>query len=204
MSRWHGGIAGEAAGMRRLATAAVAAVWAGALLATSTASGSHLAKAFPSGCWIGKTPYGGTYASGPVKAKVTNGRQTIVLWVGADKPVAQAVGFITVTGVGAGTLEISGSNLSMKVKILGDYDLTGTASAVKVNGTYSMTGTAVGNGQFLPSVPVKLKYPVKNASLNVKTVTATHVSGLFGKAPWSVTRRPGAPSKNPAACANAA
>jgi hypothetical protein len=52
--------------------------------------------------------------------------------------------------------------------------------------------------------PVKLKHPVKNASLNIKNVTATHVSGLFGKAPWSVTRRPGAPSKRPAVGANAA
>jgi hypothetical protein len=90
------------------------------------------------------------------------------------------------------------------VKIRGDYDLTGTASAVKVNGSYSMTGTAHGTGQFLPTVPVKLEYPIKNAALKITTATPGRVTGLFGKAPWSATPRAGAPAKNPAACANAA
>ena len=180
-----------------LASAVVAA-------AGSTAAASTSAKAFPPGCWIGNTAYNGTYASGPVHAKVTNGKQTFVLWVGSDKPAAHAVGFLSVTGSGTGTLKISGSTLSLKVKILGEYDLTGTAAAVKVNGTYSMTGTAHGTGQFLPSIPVKLKFPVKNASLAIQTVTAQKVTGVFGKAAWKATRRAGAASTNPAACANAA
>jgi hypothetical protein len=37
---------------------------------SATAGGSTHAKAFPAGCWIGKTPFSGTYATGPVKAKV--------------------------------------------------------------------------------------------------------------------------------------
>jgi hypothetical protein len=170
----------------------------------ASASGSTHAKAFPAGCWIGKTPYSGTYASGPVKAKVTNGKQTFVLWVASTKPGADAVGFIKVTGIGSGGLRVTGSELALEVKILGDYDLTGTSSAVKANGTYSMTGTAHGTGQFLPTVPVKLKYPVKNVPLAIESVTPTRVSGLFGKAPWSATLRPGAASKSPTTCANAA
>jgi len=175
-----------------------------AVFVAPAATSAPASKAVPAGCWIGKSTYKGTYASGPVKATVTNGKQTFVLWVGSDKPAAQAVGLLTVTGIGSGTLTISGSKLALKVKILGDYDLTGTAGAVKVNGTYSMTGTAKGSGQFLPSVPVKLKFPVKNAPLTIATVTPGKVAGVFGKAPWSATRRAGAPSKSPAACANAA
>jgi hypothetical protein len=72
------------------------------LAVTATAYGGPGAKAFQSGCWIGKSAYSGTYASGPVRARVTNGKQTMVLWVGPDK--ANAVGFLTVTGVGTGTL----------------------------------------------------------------------------------------------------
>jgi len=180
-----------------LASAVVAAT-------VATAAASPSGKAFPPGCWIGKSAYNGTYAVGPVKAKVSNGKQTSLLWVGSDKPVAEVFGFLTLSGAGSGTLKISGSSLSMKVKILGDYDLTGTAAAVKANGTDSMTGTARGTGQFLPSVPVKLKYPVKNAPLTIQTVTAQKVTGVFGKAPWKATRRGGAAAKSPAACASAA
>ena len=171
--------------------------------AAASAGASTDAKAFPVGCWIGKSAYNGTYAAGPVKAKIANGKQTFALWVVSAKPTPHAVGFLTVTGAGAGTLTISGSTLSLKVKILGDYDLTGTPSAVKVNGTYSMTGTAHGTGQFLPSVPVKLKFPVKNAPLTIQTVTPQKVTGVFGKAPWSATLRAGPPSKSAAACAAA-
>lgn len=187
----------------RYAAAAALSI-AVAILAAPAATSAPSGKAFPPGCWIGKRAYNGTYASGPVKAKVTNGKQTFALWVGSDKPAAQAVGFLTVSGDGAGTLKISGSTLALKVKILGDYDLTGTAGAVKVNGVYKMTGTAKGSGQFLPSVPVNLKFPVKNAPLTILTVAPGKVAGVFGKAPWSATRRSGAPSKNPVTCAHAA
>jgi hypothetical protein len=67
-----------------------------------------------------------------------------------------------------------------------------------------LTGTAKGTGQFLPDVPVKLKYPVKNAALTIQTAAPLKVSGVLGKAPWTVTRRAGAPSKNPQACSDAA
>jgi hypothetical protein len=187
---------------RNACLASAGALATAVVLAAAPAQGSQLAKAFPAGCWIGKAGYSGTYASGPMQAKVTNGTQSFVLWVSKDG--ADAIGFILVKGSGAGTLKVSGSTLALKVKILGDYDLTGTASAVKANGFYSMTGTAKGTGQFLPSVPVKLKYPVKNAAVTLKTVTQQKVTGLFGKAPWSATRRAGAPSKAPDACSDAA
>jgi hypothetical protein len=188
---------------RATAIAGVTLIALAAALTTGPARGGPVAKAFPSGCWIGSQPYSGTYASGPVNAKVTNGKLKIVVWVGSDKPVAQAVGFMTVTGAGSGSLTVAGSKLTLKVKILGDYDLTGTASAVKVNGTYAMTGIAYGSGQFLPNVPVKLKFPVKNLPLQVASVAPTHVSGLFGKAPWSATRHAGSASKSPGACSSA-
>jgi hypothetical protein len=188
--------------MRSLRTVALAAVTIAAIAVAPPATSMPRAKAFPPGCWTGKSAYSGTYASGPVKATVTNGTQTFVLWV--SKNGADAVGYVLVKGAGAGTLQISGSTLSLKVKILGDYDLTGTASAVKANGFYSMTGTAKGTGQFLPSIPVRLKYPVKGAGVTVKTVTPGRVTGVFGKAPWSVTRRTDAPSTDTAACTNAA
>lgn len=188
-------------GARTLLLGALSLVGAAALAAAPARSAPE-AKAFPAGCWIGKAAYSGAYASGPVNAKVTNGTQTFALWVSKDG--ADAVGFIVVKGTGAGTMKISGSTLALQVKILGDYDLTGTASSVKVNGFYSMTGTAKGTGQFLPSIPVKLKYPIKNASLVIKAVTPGKVSGFFGKAPWSATLRSGAPSKSPEACSSAA
>jgi hypothetical protein len=126
---------------RRLVALGVVAVLAVALLGHSAPAATR-AKAFPAGCWIGKSKYSGSYASGPVKAKVTNGKQTFVLWVGPGG--SAAVGFLTVTGIGAGSLRIAGSELALEVKILGDFDLTGSAGDVHVNGTYSMTGTTWG------------------------------------------------------------
>jgi hypothetical protein len=180
--------------------ALLATAFAFAVLSASAAQSSPLAKAFPAGCWIGKSTYGGTYATGPVKGKVTNGKQTFVLWVG---PAGSAVGFLTVTGIGTGALRVAGSELALEVKILGDYDLTGTAADVEVNGSYSMTGTALGTGQLAGEFPVKIKRPVKGV-LTIKTVSPQKVTGAFAKAPWSATRRAGAPSKRPDACANAA
>jgi hypothetical protein len=175
------------------------------VVVASTPAGSVSAKTFPAGCWIGKTSYGGTYASGGVNAKVTNGKQTFVLWVSnASSPLARvAVGYIKQSGSGFGTLTISGSKLALQLKIAGDYELNGSASHVVATGRYTLTGVAKGTGQFLPSIPVKLRYPVNGAVLTVKTVTATKVSGLFLKAPWSATKRAGAPSKSADACSDA-
>jgi hypothetical protein len=183
--------------------AAFAAATLTALLIAAPAPASTQAKAFPPGCWIGSRPYTGTYASGPVKAKVENGKLKLALWVGTG-PSPAAVGFMTVTGIGSGSLTVAGSELVLEVKVLGDYDLTGTASAVKVNGTFSITGNAIGSGQFEGTYPVKSKYPVHDKLLTIQTVSPTHVTGFFGKAPWTVTRRAGAPSKDPQACAKAA
>ncbi len=188
---------------RGLRAAGLAAALA-ALVAATPAPASREAKAFPPGCWIGKQPFTGTFGSGPVKAKVTNGKLKFALWVGAAKK--DAVGWMTFTGIGAGSLKIGDSELVLEVKILGDYDLTGSPSAVKVNGTFSMTGTAEGTGQFGGSYPVKIKDPVKNAPLTILTVSPTKVTGLLdkGKVPWSATRLGGAPAKNPGTCSKAA
>jgi hypothetical protein len=61
----------------------------------------------------------------------------------------------------------------------------------------------VGTGNFAGSFPVKIKRPVKGA-LTIQTATARRVTGLFGKAPWSATKRGGSPAGNPEACGNAA
>jgi hypothetical protein len=197
------GIGGRLERAVELSAAALAVAVLAALLAATPAPASTEAKAFPPGCWIGARPFTGTFANGPAKAKVTDGKLKLVVWVGG-KP-AMAVGFLTFTGIGAGSLTVAGSELVLEVKIVGDYDLTGTPAAVKVNGTYSMIGSAIGSGQFAGTYPIKSKVPVKNALLTIKTVSATHVTGVFGQfGNWSATRRAGAPSKNAAACANAA
>jgi hypothetical protein len=184
----------------------IGALAAAAMLVAAPARSSPQAKAFPAGCWIGKTTYAGTFASGGVTGKVTNGKQTFVLWVanGATGPERVAVGFVKVTGKGSGTLTISGSKLSLDVKILGDYELNGSASHVVATGSYVYTGIAQGNGPFLPAVPVKLRFPVNGAVLAIQSVTPTRVSGRFLQAPWTATRHAGAAVKSAAACANAA
>ena len=185
--------------------AAVTLVGLTAASTTGPATAQPLAKAFPPGCWIGKATYGGTFASGGVTGKVTNGKQTFVLWVsgGATGPDRVAIGFIKVTGKGSGTLTVSGSKLALELKILGDYELNGSASHVVATGYYTYTGVAKGSGQFLPAIPVKLRFPVNDATLTIQTVTPTKVSGRFLKAPWTAMRHGGAAAKNAAACANA-
>jgi hypothetical protein len=137
-----------------------------------------------------------------VKAKVTNGKLRIALWVSPDKDPF-TVGFVDITGIGAGGMRIAGSELTLEVTITGDYDLTGTPAAVKANGTYRMKGTAMGTGQFPASVPVNLSFPVHNLRLTVTSVRPRRVTGLLGKAPWSATRRGGVAAKSAEACGNA-
>jgi hypothetical protein len=196
----------DALRQRVLRTAALTGVVAVGVLPAAAANGSPHVKAFPPGCWIGQTAYGGTFASGGVSGKVTNGKQTFVLWVsgGATALDRVAVGFIKVTGNGSGTLAISGSKLALQVKILGDYELNGSANHVVATGHYVYSGVAKGSGQFLPAIPVKLRFPVNDAPLTILTVTPTKVTGKFLKAPWAATRQRASLAKNAAACANAA
>lgn len=168
--------------------------------AFAASTGSSAGKAFPPGCWIGTTKYSGKSTIGPAKGAVSNGTQKIVLWVG---PGGSAVGALVVKGNATGTLQISGSTLAAKMKLLGDYDLTGTASEIAVNGTYRITGTAHGTGQLSGTFPIDVKTPVKG-TLVVGTVRPNRVTGHFRKAPWTATRRAGSAAKNPKACAEAA
>jgi hypothetical protein len=196
----------DAVRQRVLTTAALIGVVAVGALPAGAANGSPHVKAFPPGCWIGNTSYSGTYAAGAVTGKVTNGKQTFVLWVsnGATALDRVAVGFIKVTGSGSGTLTVSGSKLALQVKILGDYELNGSASHVVATGHYVYSGVAKGSGQFLPAIPVKLRFPVNDAPLTILTVTPTKITGKFLKAPWTATRRRASLAKSAAACANAA
>jgi hypothetical protein len=193
--------------MTRKATTLLAGLLAAgtaSVLLAGPAPARPLTKVFPAGCWIGSRTYSGTSTFGGAKARVTNGKVKFVLWVGKGGAGAHAVGYITVTGHGSGTLAVAGSELAMEVKILGDYDLSGSASAVKVNGTYSMKGVAVGTGQFGGSYPVDIKWPLKNVALKVTTLTARHATGVFfQKTPWTASKRGAAAGKSAAACANA-
>lgn len=169
-------------------------------LATAPARSSPQAKAFPAGCWIGKSSYSGKSAIGPAQGAVSHGTQSLVLWIGSS---GVAYGSLIVRGNATGTLEIGGSALAAEMKLRGDYSLTGTAWKVEVDGIYSITGTARGTGQLGGTFPIKLKTPVKG-TLVIKTVSPNRVTGHFRKAPWRVTRRTGTPSKNPKTCADAA
>ncbi len=171
-----------------------------AALATAPAWSSPQAKAFPAGCWIGKSSYSGKSAIGPAKGVVSHGTQSLVLWIGSS---GVAYGSLIVRGNATGTLEIAGSALAAEMKLRGDYSLTGTASEVEVDGLYSITGTARGTGQLGGTFPIKVKTPVKGV-LVVKNVSPNRVTGHFRKAPWSATRRTGTPSRNPNTCADAA
>jgi hypothetical protein len=165
-------------------------------LATAPAQSSPQAKAFPAGCWIGKSKYSGKSNIGPAKGAVSEGTQSLVLWVG---PQGVAFGSLFVTGNATGTFEVAGSALAAEMKLRGEYDLSGTAANVKVDGTYSITGTARGTGQLSGTFPIKLKVPV-HGTLVVKTVSPNRVTGHFRKAPWSATRRAGTPSKSAQKC----
>lgn len=188
---------------RVLATGLVAAA---ALAIAVTAPASALVKAFPSGCWIGSKAYSGAYKGGPLKANVTKGTLTFVLWVGkgATGPERSAFGFMKLTGNGSGTLTIGGSQLALQVKIRGNYTLSGSASHVVANGSYRYVGVAKGTGQFVPIAPVEFKVPLEDVPLTIQTVAHARVSGVLLKAPWTAVRRSGTAAKGPAACANAA
>jgi hypothetical protein len=169
-------------------------------LVTAPALSSPQAKAFPAGCWIGKSSYSGKSTVGPAKGAVSHGTQSLVLWIGKG---GMASGSLDVRGNATGTFEIGGSALAAEMKLRGDYTLTGISSKVDVDGIYSITGTARGTGQLSGTFPIKVKLPIKG-TLVVKAVSPNRVTGHFRKAPWSATRRAGAPSKDPKACVEAA
>lgn len=175
-------------------------ILAATALATAPAQSSPHAKAFPAGCWIGKSSYSGKSTVGPAKGAVSHGTQSLVLWIGAS---GVAYGSLIVRGNATGTFEVGGSALAAEMKLRGDYSLTGTSSEVEVDGTYSITGTSRGTGQLSGTFPIKLKMPIKG-TLAIKTVSPSGVTGHFRKAPWSATRRTGTPSKNPKTCVEAA
>ncbi len=183
--------------MSRVGCLVVATVLSAALAAVASAGPGT--KAFPAGCWIGTTTYGGTSTIGPAKGAVSKGTQKIILWIG---PGGSAVGALIVKGNATRTLKISGSALAAK-KLFGDYDLTGTASDVAVNGTYRITGTAHGTGQLSGTFPINVKTPVKGM-LAITIVKPNRVTGHFRKAPWTATRRAGSAAKNPKTCVEAA
>lgn len=140
--------------------------------------------AVPAGCWLGKGTHAGTFASGPVRGKVTNGTIELQLWVGKG---GSAVGLLRTGGIGKGTLTVSGSKLVLTVTMKGTFDVTGSASKLVVNGEDRWTGKAVGTGQFI-SVPVKLVLPVKKASLKVVAVTPSRVTFRYGETAFVAKR----------------
>lgn len=165
---------------------------AAALLALAATPGGWTAppKSVPPGCWLGTGTHAGTFASGPVKAKVTSGTIQLQLWVG--KGGADAVGLLKTGGIGKGTLAVSGSKLTLTIVMKGSFDVTGTASKLVVNGSDRWTGKAVGSGQFI-TVPVKLVLPVKNQPLTIVAVTPSRVTFRYGKAPFAAVRRKALP-----------
>ncbi|MGH3126598.1 MAG: hypothetical protein ACRDPX_01635 [Gaiellaceae bacterium] len=184
----------------RVQLCAALAILVATALATAPARSSPQGKAFPAGCWIGKSSYSGKSAIGPAKGAVSEGTQSLVLWIGSS---GVAYGSLIVRGNATGTFEIAGSALAAEMKLRGDYSLTGIASEVEVDGLYSITGTARGTGQLAGTFPIKVKMPI-TGTLVVKTVSPNRVTGHFRKAPWSTTRRTGTPSKNPKTCLDAA
>ncbi len=184
--------------MSRVGCLVVSTVLSAALAAV--ASAGLRTKSFPAGCWIGTTKYSGESTIGPAKGAVSKGTQKIILWVG---PGGSAIGALIVKGNATGTLEIAGSALAAEMKLIGDYDLTGTAAKVAVNGTYRITGTAHGTGQLSGTFPINVKTPVKGM-LAITIVKPNRVTGHFRKAPWTATRRAGSAAKNPKTCVEAA
>lgn len=169
--------------MRRRTLALVTSVLA-ALAAGSVGGAALDAGTVPAGCWLGKGSYSGTYASGPVTARVTSGTISLRLWVGKN---GDAVGLLDTGAVGKGNVKISGSTLALTVLMKGRFDVTGSTTKLVVNGKDRWKGKAVGKGQFL-TVPVDLTLPVKNASLAIVAATPSRVTFRYGKAAFVANR----------------
>ncbi|MCZ7588631.1 MAG: hypothetical protein M5U27_07180 [Gaiella sp.] len=156
-----------------------------ALVLAAGAPGAPRAAAIPSGCWLGKGVHAGTFASGPLKARVTSGTIQLHLWVG--KAGTDAVGLLRTGGVGKGSLSMSGSKLTLTVVMKGRFDVTGTPVKLVVNGKDTWNGKAVGSGRFL-TIPVSLQLPVKGAPLTIVAATPSRVTLRYGKAAFVATR----------------
>jgi hypothetical protein len=154
------------------------------LAAGSTSHAASDAGKIPAGCWLGKGVHGGTFASGPVKGKITSGTIELHLWVGKG---GDAVGLMRTGGIGKGTLSLSGSSLVLTVVMKGTFDVTGSATKLVVNGKDRWKGKAVGKGQFL-TVPVDFTFPVKKAPLEIVSVTQSRITLRYGKAPFVANR----------------
>ena len=156
------------------------------VLAIGVASAAPSAvHAIPPGCWLGKGVHSGTFASGPVKGKVTSGTIELHLWVG--KGGGDAIGLMRTGGIGKGTLSLSGSSLVLTVVMTGKFDVTGSATKLVVNGKDRWKGKAVGKGQFI-TVPIDFTLPVKKAPLEIVSVTPSRVTLRYGKAQFVASR----------------
>lgn len=141
--------------------------------------------AVPPGCWLGKGVHAGTFASGPVRGRVTSGTIDLHLWVG--KGGSDAVGLLRTGGIGKGSLAVAGSKLTLTVVMTGRFDVTGSATQLVVNGSDRWKGKAVGSGQFT-TLPVDLKLPVKKAPLTIVGVTPSRITLRYGKTLFTATR----------------
>lgn len=166
---------------RRLALACALAV----LGAVGSASASSGSAKIPAGCWLGKGVHAGTFASGPVKGRVSSGTIALQLWVG--KGGTDAVGLLTTGGIGNGSLSLSGSKLKLTVVMKGRFDVTGSATKLVVNGKDRWNGKATGTGQFT-SLPVSLELPVKGAPLAIVAVLPSRITLRYGKAAFVANR----------------
>jgi hypothetical protein len=163
---------------------AVVVLGAAALGAGASGEAASTAGKIPAGCWLGKGVHSGTFATGSVKGKVTSGTIELHLWVGKD---GDAVGLMRTGGIGKGTLKVAGSSLVLTVVMTGKFDVTGSATKLVVNGMDRWKGKAVGQGQFI-TVPIDLKFPVKNAPLEIVAVTPTRITLRYGKAAFVANR----------------
>ena len=138
----------------------------------------------PPGCWLGKGVHAGTFASGPVKGRVSSGTIGLQLWVG--KGGADAVGLLTTGGIGNGSLSLSGSKLKLTVVMKGRFDVTGSATKLVVNGKDRWNGKATGTGQFT-SLPVSARAPRQGCTARDRRGPPSRITLRYGKARSSQT-----------------
>jgi hypothetical protein len=143
-------------------------------------------KAFPPGCWKGTGVFGETLNKGALKAKVTNGKLKFGLIAGKG-PKAIVLGAMDTGGHGSGSFTTAGTKISMEVEMVGDYTMYGTPASPKVKGQQRWTGSAVYRGT---KIPVDFKLPVHGVPMTITTVSASKVSGFFGKpkSKWTAGR----------------
>ena len=78
--------------------------------------------------------------------------------VARDRP---SIGFVKQTGNGSGSLVVGGSKLALQLKIIGSYELTGSASHVLANGSYTLSGRRQGKRSVPPVPPREDQGPVR-------------------------------------------